>query len=370
MIPLSRPDLGSAEKQAVAEALASGWVSGTGPDVGRLEAELRGRLGRSHVIATSSGTSALELAMRALGIGPGDEVVVPALTFAAPALTALALGATPVLADVTESTWTLDPDDVESRLTRRTRVVVAVDVLGHSCDFDAILRLGVPVIEDAAQGHGGSYRGRPLGSHGVVSVLSFHANKSVTTGEGGCVATDEEDLANAMRVIANHGMSARERYRHTVIGRNFRMGNLAAALGVAQVRRWEELTSGRTALGRRYAQLAATPLADPRPVAAWAGYSCWLHTLRSSVRDEFVAFLRRAGCDARAIWPALSTQPLINPSGRASPVAESVAAEAFWVPTSSALTVDEVDLVCEAMEAFCRAGRREEPTPPRADGAP
>jgi perosamine synthetase len=229
-VPLSRVTLSDLERTFAHAAVDSGWISGTGGYVRDFEQGLAARLGRRHVVAVGNGTLALELALLALEIGPGDEVIVPALTFVAPAAAVRAVGATPVFADVTAESWTVDPARAAELVTPRTRAVVAVDLLGHPCDADSLAALGVPLVEDAAQAHGALYRGRPAGSLGVVSTFSFHANKTVSTGEGGCLATDDPGLAERARLIANHGMTAARPYWHTVVGRNFRMTNVTAAI--------------------------------------------------------------------------------------------------------------------------------------------
>jgi perosamine synthetase len=360
VIPLSSADIGPAERKQVEAAIDGGWISGTGPQVRELEQRLAAQINRSHVIATANGTLAIELALRALGIGAGDEVIVPALTFAAPASSVLAVGATAVLADIAPDHWTLDADDVARKISRRTRIILAVDVLGHPSDYDALARFDVPIIEDAAEAHGAQYKGRPAGSFGVISIFSFHANKAITTGEGGCVATDSAELADRMRVIANHGMRPEQPYVHEVVGRNYRMTNLAAAVGLGQVDRWDELVSARNRIAADYNRLLADTGCVARPVASWAQYSCWLHTIAVGNREEILVHVRDRGVDARAIWPALSTQPLFGSGSAAFPVAESVAQQAMWLPTFSGMSPDDVVFVAETVkQAIAKtSGRR------------
>jgi len=349
VIPLSSADIGEAERKQVETAMEGGWISGTGPQVRELERQLAARINRAHVIATANGTLAIELALRALDIGRDDEVVVPALTFAAPASSVLAVGATPVLADIAPEHWTLHADDVARKITRRTRALLAVDVLGHPSDYDALSQFGVPIIEDAAEAHGAQYKGRPVGSFGVISTFSFHANKAITTGEGGCAATDSAELADRMRVIANHGMRPERPYVHEVIGRNHRMTNLAAAVGLGQVGRWDDLVAARNRISAEYDRLLAGTGCAARPVAPWAQYSCWLHTITTGNRDAILAYVRDRGVDARAIWPALSTQPLFGAGDSAFPAAESVARQAMWLPTFSGMPPEDVSFVAETI---------------------
>lgn len=355
-IPLSSVDLSATERAHVEAAISGGWLSGTGPFVRTFEQRLGQRIGRRHVVAVANGTLAIELVLRALDIGPGDDVIVPALTFAAPASSVLAVGATPVLADVSAESWTLSPDSAARMLTPRTRAILAVDVLGHPADFDGLGAFGVPVIEDAAQAHGAQYRGRPVGSLGLASIFSFHANKTITTGEGGCVATDSDELADRMRLIANHGMHPDRPYVHEVVGRNHRMTSLAAAVGLGQLDRWDELVENRNRISREYDKLLSGTEFRPRPVAEWATYACWLHTVAAPNRSEVVAHLRAHGIDARAIWPALSTQPLFQPGRRSLPTAEVIANCAMWLPTYSGMTPDAVEFVATtAKQAIAKA---------------
>lgn len=349
-VPLSRPSLSTVERSYVDAALDGGWISGTGRIVTQFEEGLSKRIGRTHTIATANGTLALELALRGLGVGLGDEVIVPALTFAAPATTVLAVGAVPVVVDVCPDTWTISPDAVRAACTPRTKVVIAVDVLGHPADYDSLRDLGLPVIQDAAEAHGAGYRGRPVGGQGEVSVFSFHANKAITTGEGGSVSTDSPELAERMRLLANHGMTSHRPYVHEVVGRNFRMTNVTAAVGLGQLDRWDELIEGRNSVARRYTERLDPSVCTTRPVAPWAEYACWLHTVAVAAdrRPAVLAHLRSRGADARAIWPPLNKQPVLADSSADCPVAENISHRALWLPTYAAMPDADIDLVAAA----------------------
>lgn len=211
-VPLSNVSMSALESHYARSALHSGWISANGPYVRQFERLLSLQTGTEHVIAMSSGTSALELALRALGIGSGHEVIIPALTFAAPASAVITVGATPVFADISAATWTLDPQSVALATSPKTRALIAVDIFGHPCDYDQLEQFGYPIIEDAAEAFGAEYKGRPAGSLGIVSVFSFHANKVTTTGEGGCVTTNDTDIADRVRLLNNHGMESDRPY--------------------------------------------------------------------------------------------------------------------------------------------------------------
>ena len=348
-IPLSSVNIGERERSYVHGALAEGWISGTGRYVTMFENRFSTKVQRRHAVAVANGTLALELALRALGIGPGDEVIVPALTFAAPAMSALAVGATPVPVDVTPESWTISPAATAAAIGPATRAIIAVDVLGHPADYDALQELGVTIVEDAAEAHGAEYKGRPVGSFGAISTFSFHANKTIATGEGGCACTDSATLAERMRVIAHHGMRPDRPYVHEVVGRNFRMTSLTAALGLGQLDRWDELVGARNSVSRRYEELLDGVACWPRPVAPWARYACWLHTVVVDERQHVVEYLRAHGIDARGIWAALGDQPIVPGSSEGHPMARWLAARALWLPTYATMTEVELRAVATTL---------------------
>lgn len=356
-IPLSSVSLTDRERAYAFDAINTGWISSSGAYVKRFEDALSARVGRSQVIACTNGTLALEIVLRAIGLQRGDEVIVPALTFVAPAAVVKALGGVPVLADIDPQTWTLDPSSVMERVTPRTKAVIAVDLLGHPADYDALVptlsAYGIFVIEDAAEAHGASYKGKQVGSFGVASCFSFHANKTISTGEGGCVATHHERLAKQVRLLVNHGMTPDRPYWHDVVGTNARMTNITAAIGVGQVERWDELVEARQRVARWYDERLPVEL-KRRPVAAWATEATWLYTVTHPERDRIVAHLRSRGIDARALWTALCDLPLYG-DGTPCPVARRVAREAFWLPTFADLTLAQVETVIDALYEALKA---------------
>lgn len=359
MIPLSAVTLSNVEREYVLQALDEAMLSSAGPHVLRFEDAIARRVNVRCAVATSSGTSALELLLRAMKIGAGDEVIVPAFTFASPALAPILVGAEPVFADVSEETWTLDVDDVRRALTPKTRAIIAVDVLGHPCDFDALLRLGLPIIEDAAEAHGARYKGRPAGSLGVASIFSFHANKAITCGEGGCILTDDPSLADRARQLNAFGMQPDRRYWHTEVGCNHRMANLVAAVALAQLERWETLIAGRARVAACYDEALQSVPVKRRPVAEWARESVWLYTIATHRRDAVLAACSRRGIDARAVWPSLPENPAFARFvRRPCPRAHSIAKLATWLPTWSDMPEESVHAVADAVaEAFCEGTR-------------
>jgi perosamine synthetase len=349
-IPLSSVNLSHLEREYAKEAIDTGWISGGGKYLTGFEAALAQKIGRQHVIAVANGTLALELALLAQGIGAGDEVIVPALTFAAPAAAVRTVGALPVFADITAESWTIDPEHVRRLVTDKTKAVIVVDVLGHPCNYESLEPLGIPIIEDAAEAHGALYRGQPVGSFGVMSTFSFHANKTITTGEGGCVATDDDSLAANLRLISNHGMTTARPYWHPVVGHNFRMTNVMAAIGLGQVERWDEMVAARNRVARLYDELLGDAIVQRRPVASWATEACWLYTVAATDREPVIAFLRAQGIDTRAIWTALPDLPIYAESLRGDySVARRIANTAFWLPTWAYMPEEAIVSVTDAL---------------------
>ena len=349
-IPLSNANLGALESAYVGQVLATGQLSGTGDFVRRFEDGIAKRIGRKHVIAVCSGTAALELALEVLGIRAGDEIIVPALTFVAPAAAVVTSGAQPVFADVSPDTWTIDPEDVMRVITPRTRAIIAVDFLGHPCDYERLEPFGLPIIEDAAEAHGSAYKGRPVGSFGTMAIFSFHGSKTISTGEGGCITTDDDAVADRIRLLVSHGMSATLRYRHAVVGHNLRMTNLSAAVGLAQVERWQELVEGRRTVAKRYDRLFSGVDLQRRPVARWAEEACWLYTTTTSRRSQVLDKLQGQGIDARAIPLGLCDLPLYGEAVRGNyRYTRRIAAEALWLPTWAGMPAETTERVAEAV---------------------
>ena len=275
-IPVNEPLLNGNEKKYLAECIDSGWISSEGPFVQRLEEGMAQRVGRRYGIAVCNGSAALEVAVTALKLGPGDEVILPTLTIISCAAAIVRAGATPVVVDADPLTWNLDVNQVADRITRRTRAIMVVHLYGLPVDMDPILALavnhGLKIIEDAAEMLGQSYKGRPCGSFGDISTFSFYPNKHVTTGEGGIVMVDDPALAERCRSLRNLCFQ-RKRFVHDELGWNFRMSNVQAAIGVAQLERLEEFATHKRRMGRRYDELlqgisglqlplAATPYAE------------------------------------------------------------------------------------------------------------
>jgi perosamine synthetase len=353
-IPVAEPSIGEREVELVADAVRSGWVSSIGEYVTAFEAELASRCGVAHAIATSNGTTALHLALAVGGIVPEDEVIVPSLTFVATAAAVRYLGASPVFAESDAAHWCLDPADVASRVTPRTRALVAVDLYGHPADMDALGEIAAEhdlvVVEDAAEALGAVYRQRLAGGLGHLGVLSFYGNKLITTGEGGAVLTDDSALADRARLLRDHAMDPQRRYWHGEIGFNYRITNMQAALGVAQLERLDEFLARKREIAAVYrAGLHDVPGVSLQEEAEWATSSWWMTTLRIDAgggvgRDELAERLRADGVDSRPAFVPLHLLPHLRQEG-ALPVAEAVGSEGLSLPSSTSLTDSELEWV-------------------------
>jgi perosamine synthetase len=314
----------------------------------------------THAIATSNGTTALHLALAVAGISAEDEVIVPSLTFVATAAAVRYLGATPVFADSDPAHWCVDPEDVARRITPRTHGLVAVDLYGHPADMDALAELAAEhdlvLVEDAAEALGADYRGRPAGGLGLLGILSFYGNKLITTGEGGAVLTDDDRLAERARLLRDHAMDPHRRYWHGEIGFNYRITNMQAALGVAQLERLDQVLARKREIAAVYrAGLQDVADVSIQEEAGWATSSWWMTTLRidgrSGVdRDELAIRLRAAGVDSRPTFVPLHLLPHLAQPGPL-PVAEAVGAEGISLPSSASLSDSELEHVIAAVRS-------------------
>ena len=365
-IPVAEPVLGEHELEYVADAIRSGWISSLGPYVTRFEERLSFLCHAQHAVAVCNGTAGLHLALAAVGIGPGDEVIVPAMTFVATANAVRYVGATPIFADCDESHWCIDAEEVARLLTPRTKAVMPVHLFGHAADVEAIRAVcdphGIPVVEDAAEALGTTVRGRPAGSLGAAGVFSFYGNKLISTGEGGALVTDDAGLAERARALSDHAMDPARRYWHDQIGFNYRITNLQAALGVAQLERVEVLLERKRAIAHRYSEaFAHLPEVEFQVEAPWCQSSWWMTTVligeRAPVdRDALADRLGKAGIDTRpAFVPLHLLPPYRTGTGETLPVSERIGRAGFTLPSSASLSEHEQARV---VESFLEAWRR------------
>ena len=355
-IPWARPSLVGREREYVVDALDSTWISG-GPYVERLERELPARMGARHGVAVNNGTTALQLALMAVGIGPGDQVIVPGFTFVAAANMVLAVGATPVQADVDPDTWLLDPESFRAAITPATRAVIPVHLYGNVADMDAIGGIardhGMFVIEDAAEAAFSTHRGRCAGTLGTIGTLSFQATKTLATGEGGMVLTEDAELDRRMRLLRDHGMRRGRRYWHDVVGYNFRLTKLQAAVGCAQIEQIEGLCRERRRVHETYRRcLADDPRFRPQRFADEVSPVLWTFGVRLlpradlPARDVVMARLLERGIETRPGFHALSDMPPY--AGPSLPVASQVSRNVILLPAYPALDDATIAFICEA----------------------
>jgi perosamine synthetase len=366
MIPVFAPWLSENVRRYVLDCVDSGWISSLGAYVGRFEREFARFCEAEHAVATSNGTTALHLALATVGVGPGDEVLVPDLTFVATANVVRYTGATPVLVDAHPVTWTLDPEDARRKVTPRTRAVIPVHIYGHPVDLDPVLELaarhGLAVVEDAAEAHGARYKGRRVGALGRVGAFSFYGNKIVTTGEGGMLVTNDAALAERATFLRDHAMDPKRRYYHPEIGFNYRMTNIQAAIGCAQLEQVETILDRRKAIAAAYqAGLAGIPGLTGPPAESWAESVYWMYSVlvepafgldRDAVRDG----LRARGIDSRPFFVPLHELP---PHRVAAPfpVATALSRRGINLPSGTGLALDEIATVCRALRELAGGPR-------------
>jgi perosamine synthetase len=357
-IPVAEPALVGREKALVEDCIDSTWISSTGPYIGRFESGFADYCGVEHAITCANGTVALHLALLALGIGPGDEVVCPTLTYVAAANSVVYCGATPVLVDAERATWNLDPAAVEAAITPRTRAILVVHLYGHPADMDAIRRIadahGLHVVEDAAEALGARHRGRLVGSLSDLATFSFYGNKVITTGEGGMVVTDDSALAEKVRLLRGQGQDPAQRYRFPVVGFNYRLTNVACAIGCAQLEKVEWHVGRRRQIAGWYRELLGdSPGITFSPEAQWATSSYWMSSVvldgrTADERDTVMAGLQRAGVETRPFFYPMHTLPP-HADDRPFPVADALASGGINLPSGAALSYRDAEYVADRL---------------------
>jgi len=360
-IPVAEPSLSGNERSYVMDCLESNWISSTGKYIGRFEEEFAAYCGTAHAVSCSNGTVALHLALLSLGIGPGDEVIVPTLTFVATANAVTYCGARPVFVDSEWGTWNLDPDLLEQAITVRTKAIIAVHLYGQPADMDRIRAIAdrhdIYVIEDAAEAHGAEYHERKVGSLGNIGTFSFYGNKIITTGEGGMLVTDSDEIAQHARTLRGQGMDPARRYWFPVLGYNYRLTNIAAAIGCAQLEKIHLYIEQRREVACWYREFLADcdwlrwqqPLPGSEPV-------CWMVSVmvdpKSSITQAaLMSELDHNGIETRPVFPPMHSLPIYAPTAdtRHYPVAEMLSQHAINLPTSVNLCKSEVEFVCHTL---------------------
>ena len=357
MIPVNRPIFEGNERRYLAECIDSGWISSEGPFVKELEAKFSRLMGCDHGVAVCNGSLAIDLALAALKIGPGDEVILPTFTIISCAAAVVRAGAVPVVVDSVPDTWNIDPALITAKVTSRTKAIMPVHIYGLPVDMDPVLEIarkhGLSVIEDAAEQHGQTYNGKPVGSLGDIATVSFYPNKQVTTGEGGMVVTNDVQLAERCRRLRNLAFDSERRYIHDELGWNMRMSNLQAAVGVAQLERIDVTLNRKRRIGALYQeQFRDHPLLElPLERTSYAENCYWVFGVVLDERVPFdareaIARLRAKGVDARHFFWPMHEQPVLRKlglfSGERCPVAERIARRGLFLPSGVGTTDEEV----------------------------
>jgi len=361
VIPVCEPTLGGNEAKYVLDCIESNWISSAGKYIPRFEETFAQACDAGYAVACANGTVALHLALATLGIGPGDEVILPTFTMIATINAITYTGATPVLVDSEPRTWNMDLNHVADKITSRTRAVMPVHTYGHPVDMDPLLemaeRYGFYIVEDAAEAHGAEYKGRKAGSFGHAGCFSFYANKIITTGEGGMITTNDPELARLARNLRDHAFSEERHFWHKYLGYNYRMTNMQAAVGLAQTEQMDGFVAARRANAARYtAALEQIPGIVTPPQAGWAKSVFWMYSILvedefGMTRDQLRAYLADHGIETRTFFIPMHLQPIYHQAykGQRYPVAEMLCQRGFYLPSASSLTTREIDYVTETM---------------------
>jgi perosamine synthetase len=363
-VPIADPDISEDDVESVASVLRSGWVSGRGKYVRQFEDEFTKWLGWGKGVACTSGTTALHLALSALGVGPGDEVVIPAFSMGAIAFAVSYVGARPVLVDSEWSSWCIDPNKVSEKINDKTKAIIVMHTYGHPCQMGPILEAArersVPIIEDAAEAHGATYNGKKVGTFGDVSCFSFFANKIITTGEGGMVISANNRLVERAARLRDMAFSSdpMKKFLHEEIGYNYRMTNLQAALGVSQLGRIDKFVGARRKNAQRYNEkLRGLRGIRLPPEAPWAKNVYWMYSVLveegAQKRDAIMNHLSEREIETRPFFVPIHHQPVYRSmfAGESYPVAETLSEQGLNLPSGNCLTLEQVEYVSTTLES-------------------
>lgn len=374
MIPVNQPLIAKNALRYVSDCIKSGWISSAGSYINRFEEAFAAFIGVKYAITTTNGTTALHLALATLGIGPGDEVILPDHTMFACASAICYTGAKPVVVDVDRDTWNMDVTKIEKKITKRTKVIMPVHIYGHPVDMDPVLNLAkkyhIRVVEDAAESHGALYKNKMVGSFGNINAFSFYANKIVTTGEGGMVVTNDTKLAARARMLKDLAHSAKRRFLHEEIAYNYRLTNLQAALGLAQLQEVKRFIEKKLWMANLYNQL----LSDLKgitlpPHKPWARNVYWMYAILIEdsfgiTRDELQRKLKEKGVDTRTFFIPLHRQPALKKLGlyqgteKEYPVSNEISERGMYLPSGLAITKRQIEMVSYAIHEIARSHNR------------
>lgn len=358
-IPVASPALVGKEKEYVLDCLESTWISSNGKYIDMFERKFAEFCKAKYGVSCCNGTLALHLALLAFNVGPGDEVIVPTLTFVATANAVTYCGAKPIFVDSEPETWNIDVSKIEDKITKRTKGIIVVHLYGHPVDMDPVLdiahRHGLFVIEDAAEAHGAEYKRQRVGSIADIGTFSFYGNKIITTGEGGMIVTNNEKVANKIRLLRGQGMDPNKRYWFPILGFNYRMTNIAAAIGLAQLENIDWHLERRQENTKLYKELLKNNLnVTVQPEKEWAKNVYWMTSILLSdncplKRDEMLEKLYHAGIETRPVFYPMHTLPMYCDSNKENEfvISERLSKNGLNLPSSSTLTHDDIIFICE-----------------------
>jgi len=357
-IPVYQPSLNGNEKKYVNECLDSTWISSKGKFVNEFENAFADYVGVEHATTVSNGTVAIHLALLALGIGEGDEVIVPTLTYIASVNTIAYTGAKPVFVDSLEESWQMDPLDVIKKITPKTKAVMAVHLYGHPCDMDALVEIckknNLFLIEDCAEAIGTLYKGKHVGTFGDISSFSFFGNKTITTGEGGMVITNDDTLYDRSVHFKGQGLAKHRQYWHDVIGYNYRMTNICAAIGLAQLEQIESVLIEKKRVADTYRlHLKKSSIVFHEPISDDVYHSYWMCSILTKdgkQRDALREYLANAGIDTRPLFYPVHTMPMYSSQYQRHPVAENIGWRGLNLPSYPSLKSEEIEFICNKIK--------------------
>lgn len=370
MIHVCEPQLGEEELRNVQRCIESSMISGgVGQYIREFEEKFSSYCGKRYGVTTTSGTTALHLAIASLGIGKGDEVITSTLTNVATVFAIVYTGAKPVVVDSEAETWNMDETKIEEKITKRTKAILPVHIYGHPCNMDPITQIAkkhaLYVIEDAAEAHGAEYKGRKAGGIGDVGCFSFYANKIITTGEGGMIVTDDPKIAEKARTLKDLAFSKETRFLHYYLGFNYRMTNMQAAIGVAQFGKIDEFIQKKRRIARLYnsllEDLPGITLPCEKP---WAKNVYWMYCILiedgfGMNRDQVMTSLAKAGIETRTLFIPMNRQPVFHKMGlfadESCPVAEGLSRKGFYLPSGVGLSDDQIKYVCRTIRGLGRS---------------
>jgi perosamine synthetase len=352
-IPVYQPELNGNEKLYVNECLDTTWISSKGRFINEFESKFADFVGVNYAASVSNGTVALHLAMIALGIGPGDEVIVPSLTYISSVNAIVYVGATPIFIDSLPDTWQMDPDDLKRKISVRTKAVMAVHLYGHPCEIELVNEIcktnGLFLIEDCAEALGSKYGNRHVGTYGDISTFSFYGNKTITTGEGGMVVTNDETLFDRSVHFKGQGLAKHRQYWHDVIGYNYRMTNICAAIGLAQLEQIDGFLKRKRDIAKFYEQNIINPKIDFHYEKSGVTHSYWMCSIltpNSNLREELRENLALEGIETRPLFYPVHTMPMYSQKYLKIPVAESLGWRGINLPSYPGLSNEDLGLIC------------------------